>query len=335
MSLSISLNPNAAALYWHTDNPYKNNIFNVKHEQVANNREANKDLSSKGRKRMRNAINWLTFLSAKRNVRRGKGKFIHNFNISFITLTLPAIQKHSHAVIKSKCLNHFLVIARRKWNVQNYVWKAEIQSNGNIHFHITTDKYIPYMHLRREWNNVISKLGYIKAYQSKFKHLTYPQYKAIRQPSNEQESKQCHKAYQYGKRTNWSNPNTTDVRKVKNVKNLAAYFSKYMSKPLSKNKQGDDTHNTNPFRGRIWFLSTSLSKLKSLILPFNPSNSALINTISKIKGTYSRFLQWVDLFYFNLKTFPRKLKEHIRQLLVAHAVNSGYPFPSSTLKAGL
>ena len=38
------------------------------------------------------------------------------------------------------------------------------------------------------------------------------------------------KRFEYGKKTNWSDPNTTDIHSVYKINNLAAYLSKYMAK---------------------------------------------------------------------------------------------------------
>jgi hypothetical protein len=85
--------------------------------------------------------------------------------------------------------------------VSRYVWKYEKQGNGNIHYHILTDKFIPYRELRDNWNRIIEKHNYI--YQFKLKH-------------------------------GHTDPNTTDIHSLKKVNNVPQYLSKYMIKEAAK-----------------------------------------------------------------------------------------------------
>lgn len=336
MSLSISLSPSRAAVYWAADRPFVSSGVHFPREQVANNERARPELSDKASKRIRKAINWLTFLSSKRRIKRGAGKFLPNFQISFITLTLPSKQMHSHKEIKSKCLNHFLVIAREKWGVKNYVWKAEIQVNGNIHFHITTDQYIPYMAIRREWNNCVSKLGYVSRYRDTFKNMSFQEYQEARRLGGETDVNKIRKAYQFGKRSDWSNPNSTDVHSVKHVKKLAAYMAKYLTKPVAQEgATGLLADSASSLSGRLWYCSQSLSKLASVILEFNIVNSSFVRALRTFKTVRTYSTSWVELLFFKLDKIPHKAREFIRQALVSHAVKGNYPFPSSTLRAGL
>ncbi len=115
-----------------------------------------------------------------------------------ITLTLPAPQGgHSDTFIKSKLLAPWLQYAKYKYKLKNYVWKAEAQVNGNIHFHITTDTFIHYKSLRDSWNKQCARYGYIDAFEHSHGHR---------------------------------DPNSTDVHAVKKVKNLGAYLCKYLAK---------------------------------------------------------------------------------------------------------
>jgi hypothetical protein len=99
--------------------------------------------------------------------------------------------------IKQKLLNHFLLVAKRKWAVVHYIWRAEAQRNGTIHFHIIFDRFIPYNELRNAWNNIQDKLGYVREYTAKSKK---------------------------------HDPNSTDIHSLKKVRNLSAYLSEYVSK---------------------------------------------------------------------------------------------------------
>jgi hypothetical protein len=80
----------------------------------------------------------------------------------FITLTIPGKQRHTDKEIKAKCLDRFLAALRMKFNGDiHYMWVAELQLRGVIHFHILLDRYIHFSWVDKIWGNAISELGYI------------------------------------------------------------------------------------------------------------------------------------------------------------------------------
>ena len=210
-------------------------------------------MSHKANKNIKLGIDWLIYNSHEKPLYSNQTKSKYTFKLNFITLTLSSKQKHSDNEIKSKLLNQFLVELRTKYKSKNYVWRAESQANGNIHFHIVTDVFIPWRALRTDWNRIQEKLGYVSQF-----------------------------TISSGK----SDPNSTDVHSINAIKNLSAYLSKY----CSKNSKGYTVLATKatiqPFRpasfltykhpklnpkakfyrqihGKLWGLSTNLSKYKS------------------------------------------------------------------------
>lgn len=79
----------------------------------------------------------------------------------FITLTLSAKQFHTDNEIKRKMLNHFIISLSRTHKLVNYLWKAEKQKNGNIHFHLITDIFIPKSELNHIWDLIQFQNGYL------------------------------------------------------------------------------------------------------------------------------------------------------------------------------
>ncbi len=154
---------------------------------------------------------------------------------SFVTLTLPSKQIHTDKELNRMALGRFLIVLQRKYNDIKYLWRSERQSNGNIHYHIIIDKYIHYKEIQAHWNKIMNDLGYISAYRLEqiLKHSSG--FNLVSMLYTSRTADQQFKAYQYGVSTNWSNPNTTDVHSLKNVKNVASYISKY----ISKNKEYD------------------------------------------------------------------------------------------------
>ena len=93
---------------------------------------------------------------------------------TFLTLTLPVNQQHSDQEIKSRCLDNFLEIMRKKYKVFEYVWRAEKQANGSIHFHLILDRYIPKSFADKSWWSSLNLLGYIDAFEKQHGHRRPP-----------------------------------------------------------------------------------------------------------------------------------------------------------------
>ena len=129
--------------------------------------------SSKSLCRLKNAVNWMLLFADKKIVldRHDKTKphsnentFRWSFRLAFQTLTLPD-QLHSDAFIKEHMLQPYLYWLQRYYNC-SYVWKAETQINGHIHFHITVDQFVPKLKIIRKWNQILRVYGYLTTEES-------------------------------------------------------------------------------------------------------------------------------------------------------------------------
>jgi len=160
-----------------------------------------------------------------------KSHSMYQFRVNFITLTLAGVQKHTDQYIKNELLNDFLEWLRTKHAVKSYIWKAEPQKNGNIHFHITSNVDINHTESREKWNRIQQKHGYLDEYHDKFKDLTLTQYVSLlRSEGNCKDFKDLKRSYEIGCADNWMNPNSTDVHSTKKVRKMAGYMAKYMTK---------------------------------------------------------------------------------------------------------
>lgn len=156
---------------------------------------------------------------------------LYRWKLNFITLTLPADQGDmSDKDAKRFLLMPMLQDLKRKHNVFLYVWKAEAQENGNIHFHITTDKFIPHEDLRRRWNYILARWGFIEAYRSNMMAFHKNGFRLRRDKLDTWPIHAQRKAYREGMANNWSNPNTTDIHATFDVSDMAAYMTKYFTK---------------------------------------------------------------------------------------------------------
>lgn len=240
-------------------------------------------ISKKGQKSIRNAVYWFLYSIDKNLIIHGNGKK----KVGFLTLTLPSVQKHSDKEIKAKCLNQFLTEIRNEYSVTKYIWKAEKQDNGGLHFHILTDTFLPVIEMRNKWNRIINKLGYVYEYSQKMKQVSWDQYREIRlkefaKTPSPGEKQKIRKAFRKGTAEKWRNPNSIDIESLKKVKNVGAYIGKYMSKEHKGNESNIDNLKVD---GRLWYSSESISKMKNLqIEGFEPEFPEFIDMLSEAKN---------------------------------------------------
>lgn len=125
------------------------------------------------------------------------GKFFQH-KISFITLTTPT---HENSYNGKWCHKHLLEpmirVLRRRYGMKSYIWKCELQENGQVHYHLTCDVVLNHTKLRDEWNKLLIANDMLDDFFLKHGH---------------------------------KNPNSTDIHAVYKVKNLEAYLVKYITK---------------------------------------------------------------------------------------------------------
>ncbi|MFL0146661.1 rolling circle replication-associated protein, partial [Tenacibaculum maritimum] len=153
--------------------------------------------------------------------------------LAFVTLTLPYAQMHTDAVLR-RSLIKFIDNLRKTYGVEHYVWKAEAQKNGNIHFHLIIDKYINMDVIKRLWNKQLSKLGYIQKYAEKrrkegFIYKPFYMCKGVKVKSRKSYEEQK-KYFEYEKSIGFSSPYSTEIKSLKDVSDTSAYIMKYMDK---------------------------------------------------------------------------------------------------------
>jgi len=262
---SVSIMPDAMHFFYRPVNGFDYSNRHIANRVNLKDNDTGGQMSIKAQKRIKTAVMMLLYKSKPKRTYCNISKKHFNFLINFITVTLPAPQRHSDNEIKGVCFNNFLQCLREEFNLTDYVWRAEAQFNGNIHFHLVTNRYIHYTDLRRIWNNSIELLGYVSDFEAKWHHR---------------------------------NPPTEEVRAVKHIRRISNYLAKYMSKTRSFQKIGElrvikgevkevlfgsveyraekggkkagriiGSVISGPLRcieGRLWFLSRSLSKCKPI-----------------------------------------------------------------------
>lgn len=107
---------------------------------------------------------------------------VRDRSITLCTLTLTGAQKHTDKEFNQtlrKFLDHIKKVdsylisptTKKKTNikaprVRQFFWRAEVQGNGNIHYHILFDAFVNKDTLKRVWNGYLQKMGYPPAYNS-------------------------------------------------------------------------------------------------------------------------------------------------------------------------
>lgn len=170
---------------------------NINHQSMKQVKRFTGELSKKAMQRLKNVIRWLEIISYDKKVFSKATRKTYSFKLAFITLTLSSKQEHSDEWIKRNMLYPFLLWSKRNFNCVSYVWKAEAQSNGNIHFHIIVNKFIHHKAIRKKWNSIQQQAGYT------FKGNEI-------NPIND--------------------PPSTEIKAVKKSKQIVSYMMKYFTK---------------------------------------------------------------------------------------------------------
>ena len=155
-------------------------------------------LTKKGASQIKRLISTWDFCNEEAKKAKRETKFASGKPWAFVTLTLPAPQRHSHKEIKRKCLNTFLITLARKFAGVRYFWKAELQKNENIHFHLLVDRFIAYQVIRKMWNDSISSLGYIQDYSTRAKARYQNNFDLYYKETKHKDRKSAEKAFHFG-----------------------------------------------------------------------------------------------------------------------------------------
>ncbi len=244
-------------------------------------------ISPHSSRKIRNAVDWLVAAASQKYVYSKTTKRFHPWKLSFLTLTLPTQAGMTDIEIKS-ILNSFLTLAKYNYGLHSYIWKAEPQRRGDIHFHITSDCYMWKNSVRYEWNRLLAKHGLLNGH---------------------------------------TDPPSTKIHSTYNVKNMAAYLCKYFigqkhvdektgKKKLPKYKDRieagyhardpndpDQLYVDRPISGRLWGCSHSLSQARNFSYVVDTGEMRSLNyelrlhSYKEIQKDYCNFYHLKNDFY--------------------------------------
>jgi len=183
-------------------------------------------------KRIRKNVDKFLQLSKTKKVINPITNKTQTFKLTFITLTISEDEKMLTASEAYKqLLKPFLRWMKEKQKVELYLWKAELQKRGQIHYHITINNFIHYSDIKNTWNNIQNRAGLLESFNKKYGH---------------------------------KNPNSTDIHSVYKIKDIAAYLVKYLSKEGSEDdktsgKIWDCSQNIKSFK-YVSFEANNLNK---------------------------------------------------------------------------
>jgi hypothetical protein len=190
--------------------------------------------------------------------------------LTFVTLTFI---NHVPDKIAVKCLNNFLTWVRKNKQGFNYLWVAERQKNGRLHFHVICNKFFPVSYYNAYWVRVQNIMG--------INHIS------------------------------GNNLNPFDVRHIKQIKTLAKYITKYVTK------------NTTSFDCAVWNCSRSISALCTGYTSDNTYHDFITSNLpnySTVYGTFPSLGQIQETDYATvIPIFNKKICESYKDV---HAFNS-------------
>lgn len=282
-------------------------------------RKANGIVSKTAKKKISKAVDYLLAVTSEKKVtNRITGRKLH-MKVAFITLTLPAKQIHDDREIINKCLNQFLIEIKKYHQVKNYIWRAEKQKNGNIHFHILVDRFINYQELRDRWNRIIEKLKYITRYRKEQENWHKEGFKVRKHLLKTWSYEKQLSAYKRGAKRHWCSPNSTDIHSLQKITNIKSYITKYITKnPEQTQELSDKTTKETIQTGRIWGCNRELNNLKGARLDVDNTIQSELEKLEEDLTVYSYKGDYFVTYYIDWKKLPEKGCNYLFQQLALY-----------------
>jgi len=269
---------------------------------LSSKRNAQGKLSDNAKRKIIRAIDYLLFISQPKKVINPASGKKFTFKVNFITLTLSSAQIHDDKTITNTCLNQFLTEIRQVYHSKFYTYRAEKQKNGNIHYHILTDVFIPFTDVRDRWNRIQNKLGYVDRYTNNMREWHKNGFRYRPELSKHWSYDQQFKAYKQGIKSNFRRPNSTDIHSLKNIRNVRAYLIKYLTKHEERQTIAPGVNAENLLvAGRIWSCSQALSKIKGFRADVDSFIAELLTRLKRCSAVKIVEKEYFSCYYFDVR----------------------------------
>jgi hypothetical protein len=275
-------------------------------------------LSKMAVKKIRRAIDYTVYLSKPMTRKIDHRNKRYDFTLNFITCTLSSTQIHSDLEIKKHIFQPLLNYFRQHYHVKNYVWVIEKQKNGNTHFHIVTDRWIPHNELRNKWNEYQQSLGYVTRYGLAQRAWHADGFRVRPELLKKWSFSQQYTAWLSGCRSDWTNPNSTDVHSLINIGNVRCYITKYVTKNQAKDIKTtaftphniesvlDETEYYKTITGRIWGCNEELSNVQGAFMEYDCDFPAEMQALSNDKSVFKVIKPYFSVFYISIDQLRAK-----------------------------
>lgn len=265
-------------------------------------RTAEGKLSDIAKRKLKRAIDYMLFISQEKKARNQiTGKQI-KFKVNFVTLTLSSAQIHSDKEITNILLNQFFVELKQKFKLKNYIYRAEKQKNGNIHYHILMDVFIWFTDIRDIWNRIQNKLGYVDRYSEEQRKWHINGFRPRPDLYQYWPLGQQKKAYKQGLKSNFTRPNSTDIHSLKNIRNVRAYLLKYMSKEeIYVSGSEIEIDEKLLVKGRVWACSHNFSNITGLAVDVDSFIEEMLSRLERSKLVRIFNDTYFSVYYFDIR----------------------------------
>ena len=248
----------------------------------------------------------------------------------FLTLTLPSPQVHDDREINRKCLQPFLQQLKRQHGITHYFYRAEAQENGNLHYHILTDRYIDKGDLQIAWNKCLNVLGYEDRYYETTGQINPPSTDVHRMVDKIKDKK------------------TGEWRSVDPIEYLLDYVTDCArleedddplmlqpAKPrilIGKYRQQDGTvitYTTRPISGRVWGMSDPVREVKEPRMECTPQIWGSLKKATERGELREVVLDHATLFFGPIHDTLRRSRGWLSKLIDLHHIHTfHYLYPT-------
>lgn len=233
--------------------PKKKNLKETKQDKIKKPKE--NEFTDSSKKRMKKIIDkWNYYITNKHNKTKTK--------IIFITLTIS--DTINTKIDHKKLFKNYIEKIQYTIGKFNYISKIEFQENGNIHWHIMQDKEVDWRIVRGIWNK--TQIEYVNGYQKKmlkkYKNGFFFDTEMKDKQGNTIDQETQLKRYTIGKKANWRNPNSTDVKIIN--ENEYNKIGSYINKYLNKKEEDKNIHQIKI--DRYWTCNKELTNLKYITI---------------------------------------------------------------------